>query len=209
MSVSPPTAVRPLAHWEPRAYPGALRHTARLRRDVRADLAGFPARLVADVELCASELFANAVSYTATGAAGGRAVRALSWAGADRLRLSVTDAGGAATRPRVPAYLGPEWLEAESSRGLLLVASLSLAWGFRPADAGPGPCPGLTVWADFPAPAAPPPPRPPPAPRTVPGAVRAHRAPRSGRAGTHGQGSGAAGARRAAGPCPGPRPPRR
>ncbi|GAA1085824.1 ATP-binding protein [Nocardiopsis composta] len=162
MSVSPPTAARPLAHWEPRVYPGALECAARLRRDVRTDLAGFPDRLVADVELCASELFANAVSYTATGAAGGRAVRSLALIGTDRLRLSVTDAGGAATRPRIPAYLGAEWLEAESRRGLLLVASLALDWGARPADTGPGRSPGLTVWADFPVSAVPPPPRPPP-----------------------------------------------
>ena len=49
-----------------------------MRSHLHRDLAGFPAELVDDVQLCASELFANAVNHTVSGAPGGQVVRSLS-----------------------------------------------------------------------------------------------------------------------------------
>ncbi|MFC4565615.1 hypothetical protein ACFO4E_27470 [Nocardiopsis mangrovi] len=46
--------------WEPRIYPGRMEWVRRVRSDIRSDLGGFPDDLASDVELCASELYANA-----------------------------------------------------------------------------------------------------------------------------------------------------
>lgn len=101
------------------------------------DLAGFPAELVDDVQLCASELFANAVNHTVSGAPGGQVVRSLSLPAADRLRLEVTDSGLTPHRPRIPDLSGTARFTAEHHRGLLLVSALALDWGYRPAVAHP------------------------------------------------------------------------
>src|SRR5690606_39101558 len=108
-----------------------------MRSHLHRDLAGFPAELVDDVQLCASELFANAVNHTVSGAPGGQVVRSLSLPAADRLRLEVTDSGLTPHRPRIPDLSGTARFTAEHHRGLLLVSALALDWGYRPAVAHP------------------------------------------------------------------------
>src|SRR5690606_35588003 len=103
MSTQPPSAPPvPLVRWEPRVYPGSLALAGRVRSHVCRDLDGFPSGLVDDVQLCASELFANAVVHTASGAPGGEVVCSLSLPAPDRLRLAVTDGGLTPHRPRIP-----------------------------------------------------------------------------------------------------------
>ncbi|WP_236574701.1 ATP-binding protein, partial [Nocardiopsis sp. FR26] len=63
--------------WEHRLYPGHLRDLARVRDDLECDLAGFDPDLVTTVQLCLSELFANAVKYTDSGQPGGEVLRTL------------------------------------------------------------------------------------------------------------------------------------
>ncbi|GAA3723863.1 two-component sensor histidine kinase [Spinactinospora alkalitolerans] len=99
--------------------------------------------------LCVSELFANAVSYTASGGEGGEVVRAMALPEADRLRVAVTDGGFTQTRPTIPALTGTDRFTSERHRGLLMVSALALDWGFRPVIAHPGLNPGLVVWADL------------------------------------------------------------
>src|SRR5690606_2568931 len=132
MSVSPETS-RPFhsTRWEPRIYPGSLSQASRLRRDIRRDLAGFPDDTVHTLQLCCSELFANAVAYTASGEPGGEVVRCLNLLRPDLLRLEVTDGGWTDRRPAVPDHRTPEdWAEAEGQRGLLLLTACATAWGY-------------------------------------------------------------------------------
>ncbi|MDA8371405.1 MAG: ATP-binding protein [Nocardiopsaceae bacterium] len=135
--------------WEPRVYRGSLELAGRVRSHVRADLAAFPDELACDVELCASELFANACEYTASGGQDGEVVRTLRLPGEDRLRLEVTDGGFTDTRPTIPDLTGTDWFTCERHRGLLMVAALALDWGFYPVLAHPTLNLGLVVWADF------------------------------------------------------------
>ncbi|MEY9212699.1 ATP-binding protein [Thermobifida halotolerans] len=157
MSIMPHTplpATRTAGAWPCRIYPGDLAHASRVRAEVHADLACLPhlsADLVDAVELCASEAFANAVAHTRSGQAGGRVVRALTRPTPDRLRLAVVDDGTPDTAPRIPRdRTAAEWAEAETGRGLLLIAALAAAWGTRPVVAFPG-CAhlGTVVWAEF------------------------------------------------------------
>ncbi|GAA3727925.1 hypothetical protein GCM10022205_10800 [Spinactinospora alkalitolerans] len=135
--------------WEPRIYRGSLELTGRVRGHVRRDLDGFPAEVASDVELCVSELFANAVEYTASGGEGGEVVRAMALPDAGRLRVAVTDGGFTETRPAIPELTGTDWFESERHRGLLMVSALALDWGFRSVIEHPTLNLGLVVWADF------------------------------------------------------------
>lgn len=86
--------------------------------------------------LIVSELVTNAVVHTASA----RVVCELEHSGA-RLRISVTDQGHQPDGPRLsPAS------EDEHGRGLLLVDSLSTAWGAHEAADGSG----RVVWAQLP-----------------------------------------------------------
>ncbi|MBA9003273.1 ATP-binding protein [Thermomonospora cellulosilytica] len=87
-----------------------------------------------DVELMATEVVTNAVRHTASGRPGGHVWMAVI-ATAGRLRIEVTDQGGATTRPAIPSYamLG--------GRGLLIVERMSDRWGWDRDDAG-----RTTVW---------------------------------------------------------------
>lgn len=137
--------------WEPRIYPGTLSQAARVRAHVRTDLKGFPEQAVDTVELCCSELFANAVAYTASGAEGGEVVRRLALHRPDTFRLQVTDSGWTTTRPAVPTdRTAGDWAEAEGQRGLLLIDSIARRWGYFPVLPHASFNLGLCVWADLP-----------------------------------------------------------
>ncbi|WP_247597499.1 ATP-binding protein [Streptomyces sp. RKND-216] len=92
-----------------------------------------------DAELLVSELFTNAVRHTDSDKVGCEL-----WMIGVRLRLEVTDEGGAHRRllptPRTPDADG------EGGRGLLLVSVLADEWGVRP-DVGDQ---GNSVWAELP-----------------------------------------------------------
>lgn len=85
--------------------------------------------------LIVSELVANAVVHS-----GSRAVRCALQLDGGLLRVEVTDQGTGQTPPAV-RHAGADEL---SGRGLLLVSTVSEAWGASPAL----PC-GWTVWAAF------------------------------------------------------------
>jgi anti-sigma regulatory factor (Ser/Thr protein kinase) len=109
---------------------------------VACALAGCPAREA--LLTCVSELAANAIAHTASGAGGVFTVEVARPA-PGVARICVTDAGG----PREPAirYLAePDDLDslAEGGRGLALVAACSSRWGYRDADEGAG----RIVWAE-------------------------------------------------------------
>ncbi|TDQ52957.1 anti-sigma regulatory factor (Ser/Thr protein kinase) [Actinorugispora endophytica] len=136
--------------WEPRIYEGSLKQAAVVRSHVRKDLGGFAPGLVDDVELCVSELFANAVEYTASGGEGGEVVRRLSLPEAGLLRVEVADGGFTDTRPTIPELAGDDWFTSERHRGLLMVSALAKGWGFYPVYAHPTLNLGLVVWAGLP-----------------------------------------------------------
>ncbi|SEG88175.1 Anti-sigma regulatory factor (Ser/Thr protein kinase) [Thermomonospora echinospora] len=91
-----------------------------------------------DVDLMAAEIVTNAVLHTASGRPGGR-VWAAVIATDEVIRVEITDQGGAAGEPRVPAYavLG--------GRGLLIVRELAARWDWARDDAG-----HTTVWFEVP-----------------------------------------------------------
>jgi len=119
-----------------RTFPGEPRHVAGARAFVGAALAGCPAR--AALLTCVSELAANAVVHTASGAGGVFTVEVIRPADGVAL-VAVTDEGGQG-RPviRTPGRF------ATGGRGLAMVEACSSRWGYR--DAGPGG--GRTVWAE-------------------------------------------------------------
>jgi anti-sigma regulatory factor (Ser/Thr protein kinase) len=122
-----------------RVFKGEPGQVPAARAFVAAALAGCPARET--LSACASELAANAVAHTASGAGGVFAVEVSRPANGVAL-VAVTDLGGPgepAIRPR------NAWDElAESGRGLALVAACSSRWGYREAGDGRG----RTVWAE-------------------------------------------------------------
>lgn len=125
-----------------RVFPGEPRQVRRVRVFVAGVLAGCPAQ--DSLLACASELAANAIAHTASGAGGVFTVEVARPVPGMAL-IAVTDAGG----PREPAIRGaaescaPHYL-AEGGRGLALVNALSSRWGYRDLDAGSG----RTVWAE-------------------------------------------------------------
>ncbi|MEU0237523.1 ATP-binding protein [Nocardiopsis sp. NPDC006198] len=151
MSILPHTI--PTEHrWPARIYPGTLVQMSTVRADLRSDLAGFDEDLVETVSLCVSEMAANAVEHTRSGAEpDGRVLRALSVSEPGVLRLVVVDDGARESSPKIPAQrTEQEWTSAERGRGLLLVEALSRAWGTYPVVPFPF-CAGLgtAVWAEF------------------------------------------------------------
>ncbi|GHC72374.1 hypothetical protein GCM10007079_05540 [Nocardiopsis terrae] len=167
MSILPqtPTPAYPGRRWEARQYPGVLAASPVFRSDLRLDLAslaGAPSQIRDDVELCASEAFANAVLHSRSHRRGGTVMRLLStpvvMGHQTTLRLSVLDDGPMDTRPMVPAQRSvQEWEESESGRGLLLIHQLATEWGTqRWADPDTGDVLGAVLWAEFtyPVPAA-------------------------------------------------------
>jgi anti-sigma regulatory factor (Ser/Thr protein kinase) len=129
-----------------RVFAGTKAQVAEVRRFVGCLLAGCPASDA--LVTCVSELSANAVVHTASGAGGFFTVE-VSRPRGGVARVSVTDAGG----PPEPAAGAP--VEAEPGDpdldfddlpvcglGLALVAATANCWGYY--DAGPG----RTVWAE-------------------------------------------------------------
>ncbi|QUX29444.1 ATP-binding protein [Nocardiopsis akebiae] len=159
-----PEYTSPVIHslWKPRLYPGTLDTTARVRADLRHDLANTPTLLglpvldpdlVDSIVLCASEMFANSCEHTRSGEQDGRVIRTLTLPEQRTLRLSVIDDGyrDTDTRPRIPRQRTErDWHEAERGRGLLLIHHLAACWGTRQVIGFPF-CEGLgtVLWADF------------------------------------------------------------
>ena len=95
---------------------------------------------LADVDLMVDEIAANALRHTASGRPGG-GVRVAVLAAADRVRVEITDDGGAASLPVAGAVTADAW--AEGGRGLAMVAALSDGWGFEVGDGAGRP---VTLW---------------------------------------------------------------
>ncbi|MGW4237636.1 ATP-binding protein [Streptomyces sp. NPDC004749] len=99
---------------------------------------------VDDVLLCVSELATNALVH---GVPPGRGyLLRLWWRESGPLRVEVHDSGGGQPRLREPggaAAGSGVAADAESGRGLLLVAAVADAWGVGERD------PGKIVWCEF------------------------------------------------------------
>jgi anti-sigma regulatory factor (Ser/Thr protein kinase) len=119
-----------------RSFPGEPRQVARARAFVAAALAGCPAREA--LLTCVSELAANAVVHTASGAGGAFTVEVIRPADGVAL-VAVTDEGGHG----LPAIPDRDRF-AECGRGLELVEACSSRWGYRDTGAAGG----RTVWAE-------------------------------------------------------------
>jgi serine/threonine-protein kinase RsbW len=145
------TAAYPPLLAEPLRRPGAERH-ARVFAGVAAQvpaaraftaraLGGCPSGARDALLLCVTELSANAIEHTASGAGGAFAVEVARPADGVAY-VAVTDAGAAgAPRARpLRGHLGTPSHDdmAEGGRGLALVAAFSSRWGYR----------GRTVWAE-------------------------------------------------------------
>ena len=152
-----------------RVFPGEARQVPQVRAFVARALAGCPAREA--LLTCVSELAANAITHTASGAGGAFTVE-VCWPAPGVARVAVTDAGAAppadadtdpgalhepvpvpaaaARPPGQPAKPDGQAATAsvpalaEGGRGLLLVAACSSRWGYRDADEGAG----RVVWAE-------------------------------------------------------------
>ncbi len=148
----PPSGPRPARCL--RVFPGEARQVPRVRAFVARALAGCPAREA--LLTCVSELAANAITHTASGAGGAFTVE-VCWPAPGMARVAVTDAGAPrglvlAAACRQPAQADGQATSApanapalaEGGRGLLLVAACSSRWGYRDADAGTG----RIVWAE-------------------------------------------------------------
>lgn len=115
-----------------------------VRRRVRCEVERHGADRVnlGDMDVMVSEIATNALLHTASGRPGG-GVDVVVRAAADRVRVEITDDGGAATLPVVRTVAADEW--AQSGRGLAMVAALSAACGFDGGkDGGP-----VTVWFEI------------------------------------------------------------
>ncbi|MFF3646169.1 ATP-binding protein [Streptomyces sp. NPDC002564] len=115
----------------------ATRRGARLARLLTREQLHSWGRPFESAEQIVAELANNAVLH---GHVPGRSFRlALTIGGTDTLRIEVTDARAERTpHPRAPAP------DAESGRGLLLVAAYADRWGTDTASP-----PGKTVWAEL------------------------------------------------------------
>jgi anti-sigma regulatory factor (Ser/Thr protein kinase) len=139
------TAAYPLAPPGPgparlvKVFRGEPRQVPAARAFVAAALAGCPARET--LSACVSELAANAVAHTASGAGGSFAVEVLRPADGVA-QVAVTDLGAPGEPVIRPRNAGDEF--AESGRGLALVAACARRWGYRDAAGGWG----RTVWAE-------------------------------------------------------------
>lgn len=116
-----------------RSFPGQRRQVGAARQFVGQALAGCPAR--DRLLTCVSELAANAIEHTESGAGGEFSV-AVAWPRKGAAFVAVMDAGG----PGKPAVEEVNDA-AESGRGLALVAAYSSRWGYRDTAHG------RTVWA--------------------------------------------------------------
>ncbi|WP_075905533.1 ATP-binding protein [Actinomadura sp. CNU-125] len=95
---------------------------------------------LADVDLMVDEVATNALRYTASKRPGG-GVQVAVLTAVHRVRVEITDDGGAASLPVVKVVASDAW--AECGRGLAMVACLSDCWGFEVGDDDGRP---VTVW---------------------------------------------------------------
>lgn len=117
-----------------RTFAGSPEEMRNVRRFVRQLIEGCP--VTDDVILLASELAANAVRHTASGADGTFCV--LVQAAAGRVRVEVHDMGSA-TAPAVRRSGSP----GESGAGLALVEAIADRWGFHGGQLG------RVVWVEM------------------------------------------------------------
>ena len=117
-----------------RCFPGEVRQVRAARHFVGGALAGCPVR--ERLLTCVSELAANAVEHTESGA-GGTFTVAVGRPRDGVAFVAVLDAGG----PAEPA-VGEAGELAEDGRGLALVAAFSSRWGYRDTARG------RIVWAE-------------------------------------------------------------
>ncbi|GGU97445.1 hypothetical protein GCM10010182_12090 [Actinomadura cremea] len=112
-----------------------------VRRWVRGEVTrlGADGADLGDVDLMVDEIAGNALRHTASGCAGG-GVSAAVRSASGRIRVEITDDGGAASVPAAKALVDV-W--AECGRGLAMVAALSDDWGFEVGDGASRP---VTVW---------------------------------------------------------------
>jgi anti-sigma regulatory factor (Ser/Thr protein kinase) len=103
------------------AVPGARRLVAEIARSWGVPL---PEDAFGDIELCASEIIANAIEHT-----GARCRVTVHWTG-ERLRVEVADAS--LRLPQVAAAGDGD----TSGRGLRLVQEFANAWGWEPVGTG-------------------------------------------------------------------------
>jgi len=136
---------RPGAEHCARVFAGVASQVPEARAFASRVLAGCPARET--LMLCVTELCANAIEHTASGAGGSFTVEVAR--PADGIAyVAVTDAGG--DEWALPS-LGEQAPAAdvtrleECGRGLALVAACSSRWGYERA---PGSASGCTVWAE-------------------------------------------------------------
>lgn len=101
-----------------RIFRGTMDQVAAVRQFVRSQIGDHPA--LSDAVLAASELAANAVAHTASGADGGLFIVHLAAVSADTIVVLVTDQGGQA-EPRARRVRS----DAEKGRGLDIVTSIS------------------------------------------------------------------------------------
>lgn len=117
-----------------RVFPGEPWQVGRARKFVARVLTGCPAQET--LLSCVSELAANAIEHTASGAGGVFTVEVFRPRAGVAL-VAVTD-GGCGDEPTIRRAGSL----AEGGRGLALVAALSNRWGYRVAGQG------RTVWAE-------------------------------------------------------------
>jgi anti-sigma regulatory factor (Ser/Thr protein kinase) len=133
---------RPGAERYARVFAGVAAQVPAARAFTAWALAGCPAGPRDALLLCVTELCANAIEHTASGAGGAFAVEVTRPADGVAY-VAVTDAGAIGT-PRARSLdacrLGapPGEEMAEGGRGLALVAAFSSRWGYR----------GRTAWAE-------------------------------------------------------------
>ena len=136
---------RPGAEHYARVFAGVPAQVPEAREFTSRALAGCPARET--LMLCVTELCANAIEHTASGAGGSFTVEAARPAEGIAY-VAVTDAGGdewALPSPGERAAVADVAQLEEAGRGLALVAACSSRWGYERA---PGSASGCTVWAE-------------------------------------------------------------
>ncbi|RSN71782.1 MULTISPECIES: ATP-binding protein [Actinomadura] len=116
-----------------------------VRRWVRREVVRLGADRVdlADLDLLVDEIATNALRYTDSRRPGG-GVRAAVLTAVDRVRVEITDDGGAVSLPVVKVAAADAW--AECGRGLAMVSCLSDCWGF---DVGRETGRPVTVWFEI------------------------------------------------------------
>ncbi|HUN36701.1 MAG TPA: ATP-binding protein [Trebonia sp.] len=131
----------PGAEWHARVFAGVTARVPEARDFVADALAGCPAGAVETLLLCVTELCANAIEHTASGA-GGAFIVEVSCPSEGVAFVAVTDGGGASgtcmLRPDSACREGADDLAAgdadlpEGGRGLSLVAAFASRWGYQP-----------------------------------------------------------------------------